>query len=337
MRPVLTVAIPVFNGEAHIGAAIDSILRQTMGDFELLVADDGSTDATPKILQRYAAADPRVRIISREHRGIPATRNELLHAARADIVAWLDADDTALPDRLQRQFSMLSADPDLTVLGCGIAIVHNAGPARPRRVVHGARHVARRLEHGCVVAQTSCMMRRRPVIALGGYRAAYAYAQDYDLFLRVSERGKIDNADFLGVHYNCHGANVSERKRLQQNILFEMARATHKLRLAGFGDPTDAMTAEPACYFSDPVVKQLLGHRLVMHRAIARALAGIGDPDRLLHMLTWEGIDRKQRNDCQQAIVNLIRRRDFDLAGLAALARAGNMGPGRLVRRLVSH
>src|SRR5262245_31931738 len=113
----LSVIMPVYNGAKYIGTAIDSILCQTLQNFELLVLDDGSTDDTPAILARCATSDRRIRVFTRPRQGQIASRNELLHLARSDIVACADADDICLPDRFERQLPVMLRDPDLWVLG----------------------------------------------------------------------------------------------------------------------------------------------------------------------------------------------------------------------------
>ena len=108
----------VYNGERFLAPAIESILGQTFGDFEFLILDDGSTDATPRIVAGYAALDPRIRPIIRENRGLVASLNQLLEEARAPIVARMDADDISRPERFAKQAAFLDAHPDYGVIGC---------------------------------------------------------------------------------------------------------------------------------------------------------------------------------------------------------------------------
>ena len=113
--PAISVVMPVYNAAAFLEAAIDSVLAQTMGDFEFLIIDDGSTDGSPDIIRRYD--DPRIRFVTRENRGAVATRNELGALARAPYLAVMDADDICLPDRLEKQYAFLESHGDIGLLG----------------------------------------------------------------------------------------------------------------------------------------------------------------------------------------------------------------------------
>ncbi|MCX7863432.1 MAG: glycosyltransferase, partial [Novosphingobium sp.] len=107
----------VHNGERFLAEAIESILGQTWGDFEFLIVDDGSRDASPAIIMDYARRDSRIRPILRENRGLIASLNEMLELARAPLVARMDADDWSLPERLALQKAFLDAHPDYGVVG----------------------------------------------------------------------------------------------------------------------------------------------------------------------------------------------------------------------------
>ncbi len=332
----LTVLMPVRNQSKYVGEAIKSILAQTFNDFELLIIDDGSTEETPAILRGYADRDARVRVLLRPHRGIPATRNELLEQARTSIVAWIDSDDIATPERLRKQFDVMSRDEDLWVLGTSSVVINENGHRmKTKQVITGARNVAHQMKRGCKVAQSSCMMRRDPIVKLGGYRPAFAYSQDYDLFLRVSEKGKIDNIEFVGLHYRAHTGNVTSNNSIYQDVLAEFARASHARRVAGRPDPVNSLM-EPPDLFTDPILQDLLGDKVPMYRALERAAREIGDVDDILRALLNSKLYKKQRSAYQKAIVGLVRRRPFDLMSATAILRAAAVGPGTLVRRLWS-
>jgi len=113
--PLVSVLLPVFNGESLIRGAIDSILAQTFRDFELIVVDDGSTDGTAAVLSEYR--DPRVILLRHErNRGLIAALNTGLAVARGDYVARHDADDLSVPERLQLQSDFLNANEDVSVV-----------------------------------------------------------------------------------------------------------------------------------------------------------------------------------------------------------------------------
>ena len=122
--PRVSVVMSVRDGEAFVAAALTSILRQTMTDFECVVIDDGSSDGTPALLERAASQDARLRLVRREGGGgLVAALNHGCSLARAPLIARMDADDVALPDRLARQLERLARQPSLVVLGAAAIFV----------------------------------------------------------------------------------------------------------------------------------------------------------------------------------------------------------------------
>jgi glycosyltransferase involved in cell wall biosynthesis len=335
MAHELSVMMPVYNGARYLAAALDSVLSQTFSAFELLVMDDGSTDETPAILAGYAARDPRIRVFRRPRQGQIATRNELLRLAGSDIVACADADDICLPDRFAQQLRAMCEDSCLWVLGTAMTSIDGSGRRRKRRrVTTGSDAVAADLERGCCIGHPSCMMRRQSILAIGGYRPAYEAAEDYDLFLRASEQGKVDNLEVVGVLYRTHAESVSQRQAQRQAISADLARATHQLRVAGRPDPTEDLVAP--LDLDDPIVEALLSpEQMEFHRAMAVTAdprAAPEDVDRALRYFLNASVGKKQAVATQRAIVRLLARRNLDRASLAAMMRAAALGPGRLVR-----
>ena len=123
----ISVLLPLYNGEAYIREAVESVLAQTWRDFELLILDDGSRDGSLAIVQEIARRDPRVRVIARENRGLTETLNELLTVARGQLIARMDADDVCLPDRFARQVAFLDANPGVVCVGGDIEMIDERG------------------------------------------------------------------------------------------------------------------------------------------------------------------------------------------------------------------
>ena len=115
--PLISVCMPVFNAERYISQAVESILDQTLGDFEFLIVDDGSSDGTAAILTRYANQDQRIRLSIRSNKGVVATLNELVDQACGELIARMDSDDISLPERLERQAAYLHGNPDCVAVG----------------------------------------------------------------------------------------------------------------------------------------------------------------------------------------------------------------------------
>lgn len=205
--PRVSVVLPAYNAEATIRRAIDSILAQTMADFELIVMDDGSEDRTGAIVREVD--DPRVRYLRGPHRGVPPTLNEGIGQARAPVVAIQDADDFSVPDRLERQLSVLDEHPDVAVVGSRMPEVDAQGrPLTPRAPFHAgdAYDVLMRFNP----ISNSCATFRRDVVArLGGYDRRYGCAHEYDLWLRVSDHHRVIALDEPVAIRTLYGGNLS--------------------------------------------------------------------------------------------------------------------------------
>jgi glycosyl transferase family 2 len=240
-RPRVSVVMPVHNGGRYLEHAVESILGQTFADFEFVVVDDGSTDSTAEALCRYQAADPRVRVIHQEQAGLVASLNRGCGQARAAYIARMDADDIAFPDRFARQVEFLDRHPAVAVVGSAIVRVDAAGREIKRNVcptTHAAIVEALR-EYTCFT-HPSVMLRAEALAAVGGYRAAYRAAEDYDLWVRLSERYELANLPEPLLYYRVFPGQVSVRQLDQQILSVVGARAAARQRALTGSDRTPA-------------------------------------------------------------------------------------------------
>jgi glycosyltransferase involved in cell wall biosynthesis len=181
--PRISVVIPVRNAGAYLAAALDSVLLQTRPADEILVIDDGSDDETPAVIERYRAS---IRALGCPGLGASAARNLGLEKATGDWVAFLDADDTWLPEKLERQLECLAAHP-----GCELvfsdAHVLDEGGRRPATYLAGrlpARIDRESLLQDNYICTSSVLARATALRELGGFLDGLRVAQDYDLWLR---------------------------------------------------------------------------------------------------------------------------------------------------------
>lgn len=238
--PAISVVMSVYNGGPHLSGAIRSILAQTHGDFEFLILDDGSTDPSRQVIAAHARADHRIRLIARENRGLVASLNELLDAARAPLIARMDADDLCAPERLARQLAFLRANPGYGIVGTdcdhiGLADELVSRPDVERPISDTA--LRRNLESGPLLHHPSVMFSRRLVVALGGYRDAFTHAEDYDLWLRLSAVTCMANLPEKLLSYRVHDQQVSQRHMITQARNAAIAWLCHRERHAGREDP----------------------------------------------------------------------------------------------------
>ncbi len=234
----VSVLLPVRDAEAHLAASLESLILQSEARIEIIAIDDGSGDATPRILSGMAARDQRITVVRQPRDGLVAALNRGLALARAGLVARMDGDDIAHPERLARQAAFLEAHPDVAVVGSAIRVVDRHGQwLRDQAYPTAPAAVARALEQANCLAHPSVMLRREAVLAAGGYRRAFAMAEDFDLWLRLSERHALANLSTPLLDYRDHHAQVSWR-HIEQRILSELAAlACARARRAGQTDP----------------------------------------------------------------------------------------------------
>lgn len=196
MSAKVSVIMSVFDGEAHLPRAVDSILGQDFGDFEFIIVDDGSTDGTLKILQDYAKRDSRVRLIENAgNEGLAASLNKAIEAARSPLLARQDADDYSRPERLSAQVKFMDEHEEIGVLGCIAELVTDDGRSLgPYTQPENHPGIVWTLATGFnAIAHPSAMMRKNLIQAAGGYDAALRVAQDYDLWCRLVGRTHFAN------------------------------------------------------------------------------------------------------------------------------------------------
>ena len=189
--PEITVLMSVYNGQKYLRQCIESILSQTNGDFEFLIIDDGSTDSTPSILASYQ--DPRMKIIRQENCGVTKSLNRGLALAQGTFVARIDADDIAMPDRFEKQFSFLQFNPDVGIVGSNAILIDENGnqigrlqyPQEHEALVTHAENFRGRFPH------SSFFFRVKAVRKLNGYNERYVKALDHDLFFRLCRKYRV--------------------------------------------------------------------------------------------------------------------------------------------------
>jgi len=239
--PRVTVFIPVHNRQDYVCTAVNSILAQTFTDFELLVVDDGSSDATLERLARYRDSRLRVETNGR-NLGIPATRNRGLELARGEYIALLDSDDHAYRERLARQVRWLDRHPDIVQSGSWCSFMDGEG--RPLRKVRRqplrAEDVhAHMLFHCPLVNRT--IMARTAVLREYGYSEDFPRCQDYDLHERLASQHRMAN---LGEYLVCGREHAGRFTGRTAALGRERKLAVYRRQLEGLGIDCDDAVLE---------------------------------------------------------------------------------------------
>jgi glycosyltransferase involved in cell wall biosynthesis len=233
----VTVLMPVYNGERYLAEAIESVLAQTHPHFELLIIDDGSTDRTAEILDRYAARDARIRVFHQENVDQPATLNRGLELARYDWVAILDHDDVCLPERLARQVEMLEHEPEARIVGTwAIEISATGEPLQlrsqgPETVdeFHKWHAEGRRVP----LIHPSVMMHRATILALGGYDPIFSASADSELWTRVAMHHPIVVVPEPLLLYRIHRQSMSFQRVFEQRERLRWIHVRDEARRGG--------------------------------------------------------------------------------------------------------
>lgn len=249
LAPRVSVLLPVYNCDLYLRSALDSICSQKFPDFEVIAVDDGSTDQSLDILQSIAASDSRFRVLSRPNTGIVGAMNDGLELCRGELIARMDADDIALPDRFGRQVAHMDAHPECLALGTRVDMIDSEGNrirSWSTETRHEAIDNAHMLGNGGAITHPSSMIRRSAIDEVGGYREKCNLAEDLDLFLRLAERGQLANLPDVLLQWRMHLASTGTTKRVAQRAAAATAvREAHERRGIAFQNLT-SLQVKPA-------------------------------------------------------------------------------------------
>jgi len=213
--PRVSVLLPVWNGERFLRPAVESILRQTFSSLELIVIDDGSTDASAAIAESLARDDDRVRVLRRSHEGLSPALNAGLAAARGEYIARMDADDVSVPHRLEKQVAFLDSHPACVAAGAWIEVVDESGqPLGLKTFVQTHAEISAALLGGISpIAHPTVVIRRDAVQAAGGYDERFYPSEDLDLWFRLAEHGELANIGEPLLRHRRHKGALAIRER----------------------------------------------------------------------------------------------------------------------------
>jgi glycosyltransferase involved in cell wall biosynthesis len=243
--PRVSVVLTVFNGAATVAQALDSITGQTFGDFEVIVVDDGSRDATPEILERRGARDERIVIITTPNRGVTYAANAALDVARGEFIARMDADDISQPQRFARQVEYLEGTPGVVAVGSQILVIDAQGVPISRQPRLGSGHVmpdrCRKFRHFPPAPPTlphpSAMIRREALEEIGRYRRCFAMgSEDRDLWWRLMTVGAIHRIPERLLQYRRHDSNFTLTRRTDIAVAALVADLSAVARYFGIDD-----------------------------------------------------------------------------------------------------
>jgi glycosyltransferase involved in cell wall biosynthesis len=211
----ITVLMPAWNAAAYIGAAIQSVLDQTYSAFELLVVNDGSTDDTENIVRSFT--DPRIVLVSTEHRGVSHALNTGLKLARGKYIARFDADDLCLPDRLEKQWLFLENNPGYVITGSDAGYLLDNGQHLFdfTCIAHDDQMIREKMYRVCPFIHSAVMYRKDIVLEAGGYSPYAHHFEDHLLWIQLSTFGKMHNLPekLVQIRFSAGSVTIDDRWR----------------------------------------------------------------------------------------------------------------------------
>lgn len=301
--PAVSVIMPAYNVAPYIDASIASACAQTLGDLEVLVVDDGSTDDTARIAARWTARDPRVRLLRKPNGGISSARNHGLRHAAGEVMALLDGDDIWEADFLASQMAILAERPEVDLVTGNAWYLGSRLDGHPARPCPDPRPAP---DLGSIISDETAIfimtvLRRRVVEVIGGFDETFRTNEDYDYWLRAAAAGLrfARNDRPLGRYRRRDDSLSASEIRMLQGIL----RVYEKTRALIDGRPAEVALLD----------RQVARFEQELLAAEARHALGTGDPEAI-----------------RETLASLHSRRGG--AGLAAARVFARWAPGLLAR-----
>ena len=232
-EPLVSIVLPVFNAERYLSAALHSMLAQSVGDWEMICINDGSSDGSRQILESIAERDPRVRVIHQDNQGLVRTLNRGLALATGSLICRMDGDDISMPDRLARQVAFLRDHPEHVAIGGAILKIDaDSDPLGIERLSTEHDDIERALlGRKTGLFHPTTMIRSSALSAIGGYRAEYEWVEDHDLWLRLAQRGRLSNLNDIVLCYRLHASSICwQRSATQRERMTRLLQEAHAAR-----------------------------------------------------------------------------------------------------------
>lgn len=235
--PLVTVVLAAFNGEAFLSEAIESVIDQTVSEWNLIIVDDGSTDRTSQLAEHFAARDSRISVLRRQNGGVASARNAGVEAAATKWIALLDQDDVFRRDKLERQLRFLEENPDVKCLGSWGVRIGRAGKQlgtfRVGPVTEADYNEKRTAGRLIYLLAASAVFDRELAMALGGFRSEPGGTDDIELWSRIADAHQVRALPEELVFYRVHAGSESASKLFVQRLNTERIKRNMRLRRAG--------------------------------------------------------------------------------------------------------
>lgn len=228
IKPLVTVVMPVFNAEKYVGEAIESIQNQSLKMIEFIIIDDGSTDRSSEVINEFSRTDRRIRVLKNtQNIGISKSLNMGIHTATTDFIARMDADDIACSQRLEEQLKFLMLNKEYVAVGSYVRLVRGAIFSDEIWKMPTDPYIINwHLIWGNPLSHSSIMFRRQEVINSGGYSETQKFAQDGDLWIRLSNKYLLGVIPQVLMNYRIHNFSQTQKNIFTRRIYISKNRVT---------------------------------------------------------------------------------------------------------------
>jgi glycosyltransferase involved in cell wall biosynthesis len=342
-NPLVSVVMCVFNGERFLSEAINSILCQSFRDFDFVIVDDGSTDGSTAIVDRYQKSESRIHVCRHEtNQGLVAAHNTGFARARGKYIALMAADDVAVRDRLMWQVEFLETHPDIGLLGGATEWIDATG--RVLRAVHyplGDREIRLALASECPFASSAVLIRTSVLASVGGFRRAFRKAEDYDMWLRVADHCRLGNLDRVVLRYRVHPSQASHTNAREMSLCRLAAQTSAVFRKNNRPDPIEKVVeitapALAAMGVSEAEQNAALGqHYWFWVRTLSTSgecAAALLLADGLFASADWRHVERWIRSDVRLEMAMILWKEKRFLRSLVSVFDAIVTRPALLAR-----
>lgn len=321
--PKISVCCALYNRSEHIIATIDSVLNQTYSDFEFIIVDDGSTDPKVRdILSSYK--DSRIKVLHQKNSGFVRAISTAIELAQGEYIALQGAGDVSLPKRLEAQISVFEATPEVGVVGCRIKNIIMGGIYDGHQTEPNYKTLSPGLNdflyEGNPISHGEVMYRKSIYVAVGGYRHFFKFAQDRDLWIRLSKRCKFQILDELLYHrhnFVLDGVSTNRKKLVVQQAMSHFARQCHFDRERDGQDYIDIYGEDAGLFrkknkeLAKKIAKQGLQALLAGDRTQAHELTllSINEKKTLITLATFSVVQASLKSKTANFLTNTALRR----------------------------
>lgn len=231
----ISVIMPAYNAKAYIHESIDSILNQTFADFELIVIDDASIDGTDKIIEQYVAKDKRVRFVrNKQNFGVTKNRNKGIQLAQGKYIAWQDADDISVEDRLKLQYNFLESHSEVGIVGGFLQFIdEDSNNLFVRKYPSLDAELKKTIFLYSPVSQGVSMVRKSILGKIGGYDETLEQAEDLDVSFRIGTVSQFSNIQKILLKCRFHENSISTKK-MRENIAYTLKVRSNATKKYGY-------------------------------------------------------------------------------------------------------